>query len=60
VAGGTDPRGAAPAIDPVADNPASSSALGAEIDSLSRARAYAERESDAVRRLEELKRKMGK
>ena len=34
--------------------------LGEEIDGLSRARARADREADAARRLEELKRRMGK
>lgn len=39
---------------------ASSSSLRDEIDSLGRARARAEREADAARRLDELKRRMGK
>lgn len=38
----------------------SSSSLHDEIDSLGRARARAEREADAARRLDELKRRMGK
>lgn len=37
-----------------------SSSLRDEIDSLGRARAHADREADAARRLEELKRRMGK
>ena len=36
------------------------SALGEELDSLDRGRARAEREADAARRLDELKRRMGK
>lgn len=38
----------------------SSAAVGEEIDSLRRARSRAEREADATRKLEELKRRMGK
>ena len=61
VLSGTDARAAAPAIDASEVDPAAeSSKLSEEIDSLGRARARAERESDADRRLEELKRKMGK
>lgn len=65
VMNGTDPRGAAPAIDAVGDETApdgsgSPSALREEIDSLARTRARADAETDAARRLEELKRKMGK
>jgi hypothetical protein len=59
VMSGTDPRGATSAIEPDLDGPGPS-ALREEIDSLGRARAQAEKESDAARRLEELKRKMGK
>jgi hypothetical protein len=62
VLAGTDPRAAASAIDTSAaageEDPAS--AAGDEIDSLGRARARAEREADAARRLDELKRRMGK
>lgn len=62
VMAGTDSRPAAPALD--ADDGVSgdtdASALRSEIDSLGRARANAEREEDAARRLEELKRRMGK
>jgi hypothetical protein len=62
VISGTDPRGqAAPSLDTgvpgMSDDGAST--LGAEIDALGRARAREQRESDAARRLEELKRKMG-
>ena len=63
VLAGTDPRGAAPALDQAgeeADEPDAASALREEIDSLSRQRARAEREDDAARRLDELKRRMGK
>jgi hypothetical protein len=63
VLAGTDPRGAAPALDASAgedlDEP-NASELREEIDSLGRARARAEREDDAARRLDELKRRMGK
>jgi hypothetical protein len=61
VMNGTDPRAAAPAIDTSDLDPGADAAkLSDEINSLGRARARAERESDADRRLEELKRKMGK
>lgn len=64
VLAGTDPRGAAPAIDASAgadaEEPDVASALRDEIDSLGRARARADREDDAARRLDELKRRMGK
>lgn len=61
VMNGTDPRAPAPAIDTSDLDPnAEAAKLGDEIDSLGRARARADRESDADRRLEELKRKMGK
>jgi hypothetical protein len=63
VMSGADPRAAAPAIDTAdaseLDPAAAASQLREEIDALGRARARAERESDADRRLEELKRKMG-
>jgi hypothetical protein len=61
VMSGTDPRAAAPPTLDAADDPTqASSRLGEEIDSLRRARARADAEADADRRLEELKRKMGK
>lgn len=60
VASGMDPRGAAPVLDPVSEDEQSAAALNDEISSLGRARARADAESDAARRLEELKRKMGK
>lgn len=61
VVNGTDPRSAsAPVLDPGIDPDANASALREEIDALGRARARADAESDADRRLEELKRKMGK
>ena len=62
VLSGTDPRGAAPALDASeedVDEP-SASALRDEINSLGRERARAEREDEAARRLDELKRRMGK
>ena len=62
VLAGTDPRGAAPALDASeddADEP-NASALRDEINSLGRERARAERENEAARRLDELKRRMGK
>lgn len=61
VMNGTDPRSAAPIIDQSGpDDETSASVLSDEISSLGRARARADAESDADRRLEELKRKMGK
>src|SRR6185503_3194806 len=60
VLSGTDPRGAAPALDTSGDEPPETAKLNEEIDSLGRARARAEREDDAARRLDELKRRMGK
>ena len=64
VLAGTDARSAAPALDTSEDVPGSdseqASELRSEIDSLRRARANAEREADAARRLDELKRRMGK
>ncbi|HXD47739.1 MAG TPA: hypothetical protein VN600_03125 [Gemmatimonadaceae bacterium] len=67
VLAGTDPRagagiggdaGASP-LGASADEVDGSGALNDEIDSLGRARARAEREADAARRLDELKRRMG-
>jgi hypothetical protein len=60
VLAGTDPRGAAPALDTSDDSDADTGKLRDEIDTLGRARASAEREADAARRLDELKRRMGK
>ncbi len=68
VLAGTDPRSAGPALDAEVgtapagsgDHNADASSLRSEIDALSRSRANAEREADAVRRLDELKRRMGK
>lgn len=66
VMAGTAPGGGAPAIDPggVGDLGGTGSegnaALRDEIDSLGRQRAREDREADAARRLDELKRKMGK
>jgi hypothetical protein len=60
VVGGTDPRAAAPVLDPVTESENETAALHDEINSLGRARAHADREADAARRLDELKRKMGK
>jgi hypothetical protein len=68
VVNGTDPRAAVGAsgereaeaeVDAALGSERASSALRDEIDSLGRARARADAESDAARRLEELKRKMG-
>jgi hypothetical protein len=70
VVNGTDPRAAVGAAGDAADAAAEvdaalgsdrpASALRDEIDTLGRARARADAESEAARRLEELKRKMGK
>ncbi len=68
VVNGTDPRaavGAAEAaaeaeVDAALDSSAQASQLRDEINSLGRARARADAESEAARRLEELKRQMGK
>jgi hypothetical protein len=49
----------APTIDPGVDPDAASADLRSEIDSMRRARDRSEREADAERRLEELKRRMG-
>lgn len=63
VMNGVDPRGASrPAIDvpEMGGAPDDAAKLSDEIDSLGRQRARADAETDADRRLEELKRKMGK
>lgn len=66
VLAGTDPRVAAPTgtgAGGVSDDTAirdEASGLREELDSMGRARARAEREADAARRLDELKRRMGK
>ncbi|HEY9225380.1 MAG TPA: hypothetical protein VIP11_01955 [Gemmatimonadaceae bacterium] len=61
VLSGTSAHGpAAPALDASDDVDAAASELRDEIDSLHRARANADREADAARRLDELKRRMGK
>lgn len=56
----TDPT--RPSLDDpdVGDEPPGGSSLRDEIDSLGRSRARADREADAARRLDELKRRMGK
>jgi hypothetical protein len=61
VLGGTDPNRTSlnePVVDD--DPPGAASSVRDEIDSLGRARARADREADAARRLDELKRRMGK
>jgi hypothetical protein len=60
VLAGTDPRFAGPAIDSPDVPEPDGADLRQEIDSLGRERARAEREADAARRLDELKRRMGK
>lgn len=61
VMSGADPRATSrPTLDPADDPTQASSQLDDEIDGLRRARARADAEADADRRLEELKRKMGK
>ena len=60
VLAGTDARPAPPSLDPVTAEEREKEALHDEISSLGRARATADREADAARRLDELKRKMGK
>jgi chromosome segregation ATPase len=61
VMSGVDPRGAAPRIaDELPDAESDAANLRSEIDSLGRQRERAEREEDAARRLDELKRRMGK
>jgi hypothetical protein len=60
---GTGAQASAPALDPSAereDETDQASDLRDEINSLGRARAHAEKEADAARRLDELKRRMGK
>jgi hypothetical protein len=58
---GTDPRAHAAVSDAAAEDAGSdASALRDEIDSMGRARERADREADAARRLDELKRRMGK
>src|SRR5215510_11042573 len=60
---GTGAHASAPALDPSTegeDEADQASQLRDEINSLGRARANAEREADAARRLDELKRRMGK
>ena len=61
---GTGAHASAPALDPSAEagegEAEQASHLRDEINSLGRARANAEREADAARRLDELKRRMGK
>jgi hypothetical protein len=60
VLAGTDPRGHAAVSDATGDAEPEASSLRDEIDSMSRARDQADREADATRRLDELKRRMGK
>jgi hypothetical protein len=60
VLAGTDPRARSAAIEDETEPQAESAELRDEIDSLRRARAHADREADAARRLDELKRRMGK
>jgi hypothetical protein len=57
---GTDPRVHAAVTDAAGEGEDNASALRDEIDSMSRARDKADREADAARRLDELKRRMGK
>jgi len=60
---GTGAQASTPALDPSTegeDEADQASQLRDEINSLGRARANAEREADAARRLDELKRRMGK
>jgi hypothetical protein len=57
---GTDPLAAASAIDSPEPGAPDAADIRDEIDSLGRARARADREADAARRLDELKRRMGK
>lgn len=61
VLAGTAPPGASPALDEAPDvDIDGSAALRDEIDALERARAREARDADAARRLDELKRRMGK
>ncbi len=59
VMAGTDVPPVTPIDAPAGEAGESSPGLGEEIDSLRRARASADRDADAARRLDELKRKMG-
>jgi hypothetical protein len=62
LAGGSPGAGGAPLDDPLADDPledAASAKAQSELDALARERSRADRDADATRRLEELKRKMG-
>jgi hypothetical protein len=60
VLAGTDPRAHEAVADTSDANDSDSSALRDEINSMSRTRERADREADAARRLDELKRRMGK
>jgi hypothetical protein len=60
VLAGTDPRAGASAIDSPGVSESEAADIRDEIDSLGRARERADREADAARRLDELKRRMGK
>jgi hypothetical protein len=60
VLAGTDSRVPDGAIDSPDDAGSDTAGLREEINSLGRARAREEREADAARRLDELKRRMGK
>jgi len=60
VLAGTDPRATEPAIDSPESVQPDGAGLHDEINALGRARERAEREADAARRLDELKRRMGK
>ena len=60
VLAGTDPRASGPAIETPDVTAPDGADLQDEIDSLGRARVRADREADAARRLDELKRRMGK
>ena len=62
LAGGTSPTGGAPLEDSLDDDPledAANARARDELDALARERTRADRDADATRRLEELKRKMG-
>jgi hypothetical protein len=60
VMAGTEPSGAAPSLGTDAGLESEAGPLRDEINSLGRERARADREADATRRLDELKRRMGK
>jgi len=60
VMSGTHERAGGPTIEGGSAPEPESATLRDEIDSLGRARAHADREADAARRLDELKRRMGK